>query len=129
MTLEEAREYFCKDRFAMVTTGITIDEIGEKNCTCSFTVDDRHLAVGDHVMGGAIFTLADFSFAVASNTKEQVTLSTNCNISYLGQPKDNRVIAHASCVKDGRRTCLYEIRIEDGLGNPVALVTAAGFHL
>ena len=64
-TIEDARAYFMNDRFAMDTTGIEILDVKEKYAKCSFAVDERHQNATGHVMGGAIFTLADFVFAVA----------------------------------------------------------------
>lgn len=129
MTLEEARKYFIDDRYAMVTTGIKIDEVGENMSQCSIDVEDRHMAVGDHVMGGAIYTLADFAFAVASNSGDQITFTTSSSITYLSQPKDKKLIAVCKCIKDGRKTCYYETKITDGMGNLVACVTANGMHI
>lgn len=129
MTLEEARQFFIQDRFAMVTTGIEIDEVGKNYSKCSLKVEERHLAAGDHVMGGAIYTLADFAFAVASNTREQLTMTSTSNISYMGQPKDGQLIAECKCLKDGRRTCFFETEVRDGLGNIVAVVSANGIHV
>lgn len=129
MTLDEARKYFIEDRYAMITTGIKIDEISDNFAQCSLDIEDRHMAVGNHVMGGAIYTLADFAFAVASNSGNQITFTTSSNITYLSQPKDKKLIADCKCVKDGRQTCYYETKITDGLGNIVACVTSSGMHL
>ena len=129
MTLEEARKYFIDDRYAMVTTGIKIDEVGENMSQCSIDVEDRHMAVGDHVMGGAIYTLADFAFAVASNSGDQITFTTSSSITYLSQPKDKKLIAVCQCIRDGRKTCYFETKITDGLGNMVACVVANGMHI
>ena len=129
MTLEEARKYFGEDIYAMVTTGIKIDDIGEGWAQCSIDVEDRHMAVGKHVMGGAIYTLADFAFAVASNSGDYITFTTSSNITYHSQPKDMKLIARCECVKDGRKTCYYETKITDGMGNLVASVISNGMHL
>lgn len=129
MTLEEARKYFADDIYATDTTGIKIDDIGEGWAQCSFDVEKRHMAVGDHVMGGSIYTLADFAFAVASNSGDFITFTTSSSITYLSQPKDMKLIARCECVKDGRKTCYYETKITDGLGNLVACVTSNGMHL
>ena len=80
-------------------------------------------------MGGAIFTLADFAGAVAANswrvTADVVTLSSN--ISFLSLAKGTKLIGEAVCLKDGRTTCLYEVKITDELGTHVAHATVNGF--
>ena len=129
MTLEEARKYFSEDIYAMETTGIKIDDIGEDFSKCSIDVENRHMAVGNHVMGGAIYTIEDFAFAVASNSGYSITFTTSSSITYLSQPKDKKLIAVCKCIKDGRKTCYYETKITDGMGNLVACVTANGMHI
>lgn len=127
--LEEAREFFIKDRYAMVTTGIEIEEVGERYAKCSLKLDERHMNATGHVMGGAIYTLADFVFAVATNFKQLVTVTTVSQISYLGAAKGDTLYGESKLLKDGKRTCFYEIHITDNLGNAVAVVSTSGSHL
>lgn len=129
MTLEEARDFFSQDRYATVATGIVIDEIGDNYSKVSLQLEDYHKAAGDHVMGGVFYTIADFSFAVATNTPEHLTVTTNGNISYYSQPKDDRLVATCKCMKEGRRFCFYESTVTDGLNNIVAKVSFNGAHL
>lgn len=78
-------------------------------------------------MGGAIFTLADFTFAVASNWNKGLYVSLTAQITYLGKTKGNKLIAEAKVMKEGRTTCYYLVEINDDLGNQVAHVTMSGF--
>ena len=66
-SLEEAQAYFQGDRFA-TEAGMTLDALGEKSAVCSVTLSERHRNANGGVMGGAIFTLADFAFAAAVTT-------------------------------------------------------------
>lgn len=129
MTLEETREFFAKDRFATYKTGITIDEVGKDYAKCSFTVTPDDVAAHGSVMGGAIFTLADFCFAVSTNTKEQLTVTTGSTINYISMPKDDKLIAESKCLKNGKKACFFEISVKDGAGNLVAEVMTNGIHL
>ncbi len=126
--LDRAREIFRKDRFA-TEAGIEIEEVGEKYAKCSFTIEDRHRNAVGGVMGGAIFTLADFVFAVATNLNGPTTVTTVSQISYLGAAKGKRLIGESRLLRDGRNVCFYEIKITDDLGNAVASVSASGTHL
>lgn len=127
--LEQAREFFLKDRYAMVTTGIEIDAVGERYARCSLKLDERHKNATGQVMGGALFTLADFVFAVATNFKQPVTVTTTSQISYLGVAKGDVLYGESRLLKDGKRVCFYEIVITDNLGNTVATVASSGVHL
>ena len=127
--VEKAREFFIKDRFAMVTTGIDIMEVGEHYAKCCLKLDERHVNATGHVMGGAIFTLADFVFAVTTNFNQPTTVTTVSQISYLGTPKGDVLYGESRLLKDGRRNCFYEIQITDNLGNLIAVVSTSGAHL
>lgn len=128
-TLEKAHAFFAHDTFATETTGIEIDAVGEHYARCSLMLDARHKNAAGHVMGGAIFTLADFTFAVASNFDQPLTVTAVSQISYLGSPKGTRLIAESELLRDGKRACYYLIHIVDDLGNDVASVTSTGMHL
>lgn len=130
MTIEEARDFFIKDRYAMVTTGIEIEEVGEHYARCSLRIDDRHKNAVGQVMGGVAYTLADFVFAVATNVSDEApTVTTVSQISYLGVAKGDTLIGESRMLKDGRRNCFYQIDITDNLGNAVAVVNTSGAHL
>lgn len=126
MTLDEVRERFSHDRFATVN-GAVIDEIGEGYAKCSMILNDTHRNALGAVMGGAIFTLADFAFAVASNWNKNPQVSLNASVSFLGKAKGDRLVAEAHKIKEGRKTCYYEVMVCDGLGNQVAHMTSNGF--
>ena len=127
--LEKAREFFGGDLFATKSTGIIIEEVGEHYAKCSFEIQDNHKNAYGGVMGGAIFTLADYTFAVSSNFNQPQTVSTTSQISFVGMAKGKKLIAESSLIKDGKSTCLYTINVTDELGTKVAFVTINGMKL
>lgn len=127
MDIETIRTNFFADCFATQVLGAVIEEARAQYARCSFTIEPKHLNAVGTVMGGAIFTLADFAFAVASNTDNAPTVSLSSQISFLGVAKGTKVIAEAECVKEGRSTTTYLIHVTDDLENPVALVNVTGF--
>jgi acyl-CoA thioesterase len=130
MTDEElALEYFREDVFAVGTTGIRIEKVSEGYAKVSLPID-RHLqnATG-HVMGGALFTMADFAFAIAANYNRPVTVTLSSQISYLAPAKGDTLYAETHCIRDGRRACFYEADITDNLGNEVAKVMSNGYRM
>lgn len=127
-SLEEAREFFYKDKFA-VNTGITLDEITEDEAICSLDVTDEHRNAYGGVMGGVIFTLADFAFAVLSNQIHQLTVAQQVDIHYLSAPKGNKLIAKATCRKSGRTSSIVNVDISDDTGRDVAQFIGTGFKL
>lgn len=124
--LEQIQKIFANDRFA-TENGAVIEDVNEGYAKCSLEIQQRHLNAAGAVMGGAIFTLADFAFAVASNWNKPLHVSTTSQITYLGAAKGSRLIAEARKVKEGRSTCYYLVEVKDDLGNAVAHVTSSGF--
>lgn len=129
MTLDEARSFFGNDVFASKALGAVIDELSEDKVVCSFEIADIHKNAIGLVMGGAIYTLCDFAFAVATNSGDVNTVTSTSNISFLSASKGSRLIATARPVKDGRTTCVYEVEVTDDLNTKVALVVIVGTHL
>ena len=127
--LEEARKFFSGDLYATKTTGIVIDEVGNHYAKCSLQLNEGHKNAYGGVMGGAIFTLADYTFAVASNFRQPQTVSVTSQINFVGMAKGTSLVAESVLIKDGRSTCLYTINIQDNLGNKVAFVTISGMKL
>ena len=124
--LEKVRKRFENDRFA-TDNGAVIEAVGEGYARCVMSLDEHHYNAVVSVMGGAIFTLADFAFAVASNWNKKPCVSLTAQITYLGRAKGKKLIAEAEKVKEGRTTCYYLIEVADELGNKVAHVTSNGF--
>ena len=127
-TIESAREFFYKDKFA-VNTGITLDELTEDEAICSLKLTDEHRNAYGGVMGGVIFTLGDFAFAVLSNQIHQLTVAQQVDIHYLSAPKGDKLIAKATCRKDGRTSSIVNVDISDDLGRDVAQFIGTGFKL
>ena len=125
---EEARAYFSKDRFA-TDNGMTLDELDEVHAVTSMKIEDRHRNAYGGVMGGSIFTLADFAFAALTNDFDRKTVAQQVSISYLSAPKGDRLVATARYRKDGRSSCVVNVDVADGTGRDVAQFVGTGFKL
>ena len=127
-TVEEARAYFSDDRFA-TENGITLDELDEEHAVTSLVVSPRHRNAFGGVMGGAIFTLADFAFAALTNDRDRITVAQQVSVNYLSQVKGERLIATARYRKDGRSSCVVNVDVTDDSGRDVAQFVGTGFKL
>lgn len=126
--IEEAKAYFACDRFA-TENGMTIDELDESHAVTSLTLGARHRNAYGGVMGGAIFTLADFAFAALTNDREKVTVAQQVSINYLASSKGERLIATARYKKDGRSSCVVDVDVVDDTGREIAQFVGVGFKL
>lgn len=128
--LEEIRNRFKNDHFATDATGIVIDDAKPGKAVCSLTIEERHLNENNVPMGGAIFTLADFTCAIAANGySEKPTVSQQVSITFLAPAKGKRLIAEASCLRSGRTTAFLAVDIRDELGTYVAHATVNAYVL
>lgn len=126
--VDEARSFFCGDRFAM-ENGIILEKIGEGFSICSLELSDHNRNANGAVMGGAVFTLADFAFAVAANNLHRPTVTEQVSIYYLNAPKGTKLIARAECRKNGRTSCACDVTVTDDLGCEVALFIGIGHKI
>lgn len=128
-TLEEARAQFAADRFATQQCGAVIEEARAGYAVCSMQVKDAHRNAMGNVMGGAIYTLADFAGAVASNINQVPCVSVSNEIQYLAAAKGDRLVATCTEEKSGRRMCFYTVRVTDGEGRLIALMHATSARI
>lgn len=127
--LEEAKKFFINDHYAMGTTGIDILEVKPQYARCILNIDERHLNVAGTVMGGAIFTLADFCFAVASNFKQTHTVSVNSTINFFRPGSGKFLIAESELLKDGKNIINYNISVKNENDKIVAVVNVTGMRI
>lgn len=125
-TLEGIKKFFEGDKYAMMT-GAVIESVGEGTAVCSMKIQEMHLNAGNVVQGGAIFTLADFTFAVAANSGGVFTMSLNNSISFLHSPKGKVLRAEAKPVSLGKTIAVYDVKVTDDLGTLVAAMTVNGY--
>ena len=119
MDTETARRVFARDRYAELS-GIEIVETSKGYCKARMQVEDKHLNSVDVVHGGALFTLADLAFAVASNSHGQVALAINAHITYLQAVQTGVLYAVATEVDKPRKLGAYEVTISDEGGRIIA---------
>ncbi len=126
--LDDARDYFSRDRFA-TENGIVLDALDAGRAVTSMTIADRHRNAAGGVMGGAIFTLADFAFAALTNGRGRLTVAQQVSINYLAAPKGTRLVATARYRKDGRTSCVVDVDVADDTGRDVAQFVGLGFKM
>lgn len=125
---DSARAYFKNDLFAVEAAGIEIVEAREGYAKCVMRPEKRHMNAAGFVMGGAIFTLADYAFAVAANTEEVDAVSLTSSISFLAPAKGDTLTAETEELKTGRNICALNVRVTDTEGKLVATLSGTGFR-
>ncbi|MCC8153763.1 MAG: PaaI family thioesterase [Tannerellaceae bacterium] len=124
MTLEE---FLQGDAFA-VAAGIELVEVRSGYAKARMEVTPMHLNGGGVCQGGAIFTLADFAFAAATNSHARMTFSVSSTIHFFKSEEEGYLYAEAREVFDHRRLSNCEVRVTNETGELVATFTGTGYR-
>ena len=93
-TRDQIEAVFANDRFATQAAGCRVVEGERGRAVCEMELADIHKNAMGNVMGGAIFTLADFALAVSCNIGEEPTVSVDSNISFLRATQGTRPVSY-----------------------------------
>ncbi len=114
------------DRFAKLC-GIRIIQIESDYAKIEMKITDNHLNGVHSVHGGAIFTLADYAFAAASNSNGLTTVGINANIAYYKSPTGKCLTAEATKIAGQNKICGYNVDIYDEDDEIIARFTGMGY--
>ncbi|WP_165045951.1 PaaI family thioesterase [Adlercreutzia sp. ZJ138] len=128
MTVEQISEYFSGDKFATQAAGCRVVEGSRGHAICEMELAPVHYNAQGGVMGGAIFTLADFALAIACNIGEEPTVSVSNTIEFMSACKGTKLIAECSVDKSGRKLGFYTVDVRDDTGRAVARMSATCFR-
>jgi acyl-CoA thioesterase len=126
--IDQIRDFFAHDLFAYEACGCRIVEASQGHAVTAFDITPTHRNAMGAVMGGAIFTLADYALAVACNVGEKPTVSVSNSIEFLSSARGERLIATCDVDKSGRSLGFYTVDVRDELGTHVARMSATCFR-
>jgi acyl-CoA thioesterase len=127
MDTDKIINFFARDRYAALA-GIKILRVEPGYAMVEMEIEDKHLNAADIIQGGAIFTMADFAFAVASNAGGQVTLSVNANITYFKSATGRKLIAEAQEVSGDNKLIGYNVDVTDENNDLTARISIMGYR-
>ena len=129
MNIEEVTERFKADKYAAGLTGIEIVEVRDNYVKTKLVVEPKHMNAFGIMQGGALFTLADFTFAVALNAgQEESSVAIECHISFLKPVMVGGVLfAESRLVAKSRSLMAQDVTITNEQGDVVATFHGRGF--
>ncbi len=126
--MEGIKRFFIEnDQFAS-HSGIELLEIATGYAKVKMIIKDYHLNGAKVVHGGAIFTLADFAFAVAANSHARLALGVNATIAYTKAASSGVLYAEAREISLSNSLGNYSVNITDDQGNLVAVFQGTAFR-
>lgn len=118
--MKNIKEFLKNDRFA-ASLGIEILEAGNGKAKVKLEISDKHLNALDIVHGGAIFTLADFALAAASNSPVTTAVALNSGISFLKSAlPDDILYAEAYETSANGKIASYAVDVRNDHGELIA---------
>jgi acyl-CoA thioesterase len=118
--MESVRQYFKNDRFAE-RANIELLSVSPRCARAKMTLHGHHLNGYGTVQGGAIFTLADFAFAAASNSHGTVAVAINVSITFMKAGQTGTLWAEAKEISRNYKLGSYTVEVKDDTGDMVAL--------
>ena len=109
--------------------GIETLEIKEGTCKLKMKIREE-MTNGFYVShGGIIFSLADSALAFACNSRNNLSLAMDCNISFLKQVNiGDELTAEAKEIHNGKSTGVYSINVINQNNQQVALFKGTCFR-
>ena len=115
------------DHFAR-HAGIELMELSAGYAKAQMVITDCHLNGVKLVHGGAIFTLADFAFAAASNSHGKIAVGITSNITYMKPAISGILFAEAKELLLSNRLGNYVVNITNELNELVAVFQGMAYR-
>jgi acyl-CoA thioesterase len=117
--MQAIRQYFAEDQFA-ARCNIRLALVEEGRAVAAMSIEPWHLNAYGTVQGGAIFTLADYAFAAASNSHGSVAVGISVSIHYIKAAKSGSLRAEAKEAARNAKLGTYLVEVRDDAGDLVA---------
>ncbi len=120
-------DYFhSSDTFA-TRLGIQIVEASQDHAVATMPLEAIHRNGMLNAHGGAIFSLADMTFAAAAHATGIFFVSAQASISYLEPGRVGPLRGVAKKIRCGKTLGIYEVNIYDADDTHVAVATITGY--
>jgi acyl-CoA thioesterase len=119
MPLEDVKRCLANDQFAKLA-GIELLTVTPGAATARMPLQPHHCNALNTVHGGAIFTLADFTFAAACNSHGTVAVALNASITFLKAATTGTLVAEAREISKNFKIGAYVIEVKDDQGALIA---------
>lgn len=121
------RDFFRNDAFA-ATAGVELLEVGKGYARARMEIRPMHLNGGGVCQGGALFTLADLAFAVATNSQARLTLSISSEIHIFKSERAGFLYAEAREIFSHNRLSNCEVKITNERDELIATFNGTGYR-
>ena len=125
--IEQVRHCLKRDHYAQVSD-VELLSVGPGTARAKMTLSQKHINGLKTVHGGAIFTLADFTFAAACNSHGTMAVALNASISFMKAATTGTLWAEARELTRNFKVGTYTVEVKDDAGDLVALFQGLAYR-
>lgn len=125
--MEKLKEFLQRDLFA-TGAGAELVLVEPGHAIARMQIGPRHHNAIGTAQGGAIFTLADFAFAAAVNSRGHVAVAINCSITFMKAGTDGLLTAEAREETRNAKLGAVTVRVTDEAGDVVAIFQGLSYQ-
>ena len=118
--VNDLEAYLRKDRFA-AHSDVELVSVTPGHALARLKVEPHHWNAVGIAQGGAIFTLADYAFAAASNSHGTVAVAINAHITFMKSVSTGTLTAEAREVSKNFKLGTYTVEVKDERGELIAV--------
>ncbi|OGT98201.1 MAG: phenylacetic acid degradation protein [Geobacteraceae bacterium GWC2_48_7] len=119
--MKDIRQHFTTEDLFAKHTGIELIDVAPGWSKVCMKIQPYHFNGARTVHGGAIFTLADFAFAVASNSHGTLSMGINASISFVKAATKGILFAEAKEQSLNPKLASYSVTVTDEENDVVAI--------
>jgi acyl-CoA thioesterase len=118
--MDSLKEFLQRDAFVK-HCGIELVSVAPGHAVARMKIEPWHFNAVGIVQGGAIFTLADYAFAAASNSHGTVAVGINVSITYMKSSSAGTLTAEAREVALNPKLATYTVNVTDAAQSLIAV--------
>jgi acyl-CoA thioesterase len=120
LSMDDSTRFFEADIFAR-QAGVELIDVSPGKARVRMKIGEQHMNSHRTVHGGAIFTLADTAFALASNSHGIPAAAINAHISYLTAARSGILFAEAEEYARNPKLASYTVQVTGDQGEKIAI--------
>jgi acyl-CoA thioesterase len=119
--MDKLKKFFSENDLFARHNNIELLEAGEGRSLASMKIEPYHFNGAKTVHGGAIFTLADFAFAVASNSRGRLAMGISTSVNFVRAATGGTLYAEAVEQSLNPKLASYTVTVTDDRKETVAI--------
>ena len=119
--MQDIKQFFSTNDLFAKHNGIELLDVGQGRATVAMKIMPYHFNAAGTVHGGAIFTLADYAFAVASNSHGRIAMGISTSVNFVKAAVTGTLHAEAVENSINQKLASYTVTVTDDDSSIIAI--------